>query len=144
MKQLSGIILFLGCITAQNNYPIVLIHGFMGWGPNELGGYHYWGGRKDYVEMLELDGHAVFVVSVGPVSSNWERAIEVYYQLKGGQVNYGRNHSEKHNIIQKPEGTFYEAIYPEWDENPPGTFNRPQYGGANSTYAELSINPGNI
>jgi len=44
------------------------------------------GGTKDYVEMLELDGHAVFVVSVGPVSSNWERAIEVYYQLKGGQV----------------------------------------------------------
>ena len=116
----------------------------MGWGPNELGGYHYWGGRKDYVEMLELDGHVVFVVSVGPVSSNWERAIEVYYQLKGGQVNYGRNHSEKHNIIQKSEGKSYEAIYPEWDENPPGTFNRPQYGGANSTYAELSINPGNI
>ena len=119
MKQLSGIILFLGCITAQNNYPIVLIHGFMGWGPNEMGGYRYWGGTKDYVEMLELDGHAVFVVSVGPVSSNWERAIEVYYQLKGGQVDYGRNHSEKHNIIQEPEGKSYEAIYPEWDENHP-------------------------
>ena len=119
MKQLSVIILFLGCITAQNNYPIVLIHGFMGWGPNELGGYHYWGGRKDYVKMLELDGHVVFVVSVGPVSSNWERAIEVYYQLKGGQVDYGRNHSEKHNIIQEPEGKSYEAIYPEWDENHP-------------------------
>ena len=91
----------------------------MGWGPNEMGGYHYWGGRKDYVEMLELDGHGVFVVSVGPVSSNWERAIEVYYQLKGGQVDYGRNHSEKHNIIQEPEGKSYEAIYPEWDENHP-------------------------
>jgi hypothetical protein len=37
--------------------------------------------------MLELDGHVVFVVSVGPVSSNWERAIEVYYQLKGGQAD---------------------------------------------------------
>ena len=119
MKQLSVIILFFGCITAQNNYPIVLIHGFMGWGPNEMGGYHYWGGTKDYVEMLELDGHVVFVVSVGPVSSNWERAIEVYYQLKGGQVDYGRNHSEKHNIIQEPEGKSYDAIYPEWDENHP-------------------------
>ncbi|SVD25209.1 uncharacterized protein METZ01_LOCUS378063, partial [marine metagenome] len=91
----------------------------MGWGPNEMGGYHYWGGKKDYVEMLELDGHVVFVVSVGPVSSNWERAIEVYYQLKGGQVDYGRNHSEKFNIIQKPEGKSYEAMYPEWDENHP-------------------------
>jgi triacylglycerol esterase/lipase EstA (alpha/beta hydrolase family) len=46
VKQLSGIILFLGCITAQNNYPIVLIHGFMGWGPNEMGGYRYWGGEQ--------------------------------------------------------------------------------------------------
>ena len=119
MKQLSGIILFLGYITAQNNYPIVLIHGFMGWGPNEMGGYHYWGGTRDYIEMLELDGHLVFVVSVGPVSSNWERAIEVYYQLKGGQVDYGRNHSEKYNIIQKPEGKSYKAIYPEWGENHP-------------------------
>ena len=67
MKQLLVIILFFGCIKAQNNYPIVLIHGFMGWGPNEMGGYHYWGGEKDYVEMLELAGHVVFVMSVGPV-----------------------------------------------------------------------------
>ena len=91
----------------------------MGWGQNEMGGYHYWGGKTDYVKMLEMDGHVVFVVSVGPVSSNWERAIEVYYQLKGGQVDYGRNHSEKFNIIQKPKGKSYEAMYPEWDENHP-------------------------
>jgi len=119
VKQLLVIILFFGCIKAQNNYPIVLIHGFMGWGPNEMGGYHYWGGTQDYVEMLELDGHVVFVMSVGPVSSNWERAIEVYYQLKGGQVDYGKNHSEKFNIIQKPEEKSYEAMYPAWDENHP-------------------------
>ena len=94
--------------------------------------------------MLELDGNVVFVVSVGPVSSNWERAIEVYYQLKGGQVDYGRNHSEKHNIIQEPEGKSYEAIYPKWDENHPVHLLGHSMGGANSTYAELSINPGNI
>jgi triacylglycerol esterase/lipase EstA (alpha/beta hydrolase family) len=52
VKQLSGIILFLGCVTAQNNYPIVLIHGFMGWGPNEMGGYRYWGvANSTYAEL---------------------------------------------------------------------------------------------
>ena len=30
------------------------------------------------------EGFNIIEVSVGPVSSNWERAIEVYYQLKGG------------------------------------------------------------
>ena len=84
MRKLIPILFFLGSLIAQNNHPIVLIHGFMGWGPEEMGGYNYWGGATDYVELLRKDGYTVFEVSVGPVSSNWERAVEVYYQLKGG------------------------------------------------------------
>ena len=96
------ILLFsIGMISAQNNYPIVLIHGFMGWGPEETGGYNYWGGREVSAQMLRDEGHTVFTVSVGPVSSNWERAIEIYTQLKGGRVDYGKAHAEKFNIIQK-------------------------------------------
>ena len=114
------ILLFsIGMISAQNNYPIVLIHGFMGWGPEEMGGYNYWGGREDFAQMLRDEGHTVFTVSVGPVSSNWERAIEIYTQLKGGRVDYGKAHAEKFNIIQKPDGKVYESLYPEWDENHP-------------------------
>ena len=30
---------------ANNKYPIVLIHGFIVWGPEEMGGYNYWGGN---------------------------------------------------------------------------------------------------
>ena len=104
---------------AQNNFPIVLIHGFMGWGPDEMGDYNYWGGKDDFVNLLEEQGHVVFELSVGPVSSNWERAIEVYYQLKGGQIDYGKSHANKYNIIQKPKDKYYEALYPEWsNENP--------------------------
>ena len=70
--------------------------------------------------LLKINkGHVVFEVSVGPVSSNWERAIEVYYQLKGGQIDYGKGHSIKYNTIQKPINKNYEGIYPEWSsENP--------------------------
>ena len=109
----------LGCLVGQNQYPIVLIHGFMGWGPDEMGGYNYWGGKEDYAQMLRGEGHTVFTVSIGPVSSNWERAVEVYTQLKGGQVDYGKAHAKKYNIIQQPKGKTYEGLYPEWDENHP-------------------------
>ena len=84
---------------AQNNYPIVLVHGFMGWGPDEMGSYNYWGGKYDIKKLLEEQGHQVIVTSVGPVSSNWDRAVELYYQLKGGQVDYGKGHSDKFGII---------------------------------------------
>ena len=104
---------------AQNNFPIVLIHGFMGWGPDEMGDYNYWGGKDDLVSLLEEQGHVVFELSVGPVSSNWERAIEVYYQLKGGQIDYGKRHANRYNIIQKPKDKYYEALYSKWSNKNP-------------------------
>ena len=119
MRKIIIILFCIGVIFAQNNYPIVLIHGFMGWGEDEMGGYNYWGGREDYSQMLRDQGHTVFTVSVGPVSSNWERAIEVYTQLKGGQVDYGKAHSEIFNMIQKPKGKIFKALYPEWGAEHP-------------------------
>jgi triacylglycerol lipase len=112
-------IFIMGAIFGKNDYPIVLIHGFLGWGPDEMGGYKYWGGKDDIADLLRQEGHTVFEVSVGPVSSNWDRAVEVYAQLKGGQVDYGKAHSEKFGLIQKPEGKTFVGLYPEWDENHP-------------------------
>jgi len=106
-------------VKSMNNYPIVLVHGFMGWGEDEMGGYSYWGGKNDYIKMMREKGFDIIEASVGPVSSNWERAIELYYQLKGGQVDYGALHSEKFNIIQKPKGKFYKGKYPKWSSDYP-------------------------
>lgn len=121
MKKLLVILFLLSTVVlkADNNYPIVLVHGFLGWGPEELGGYKYWGGTEDLQKILEEKGYQVFTVSVGPVSSNWERAIEVYTQLKGGQIDYGNVHAKKYGIVQMPEGKKYVGLYPEWDENHP-------------------------
>ena len=104
---------------AQNNYPIVLVHGFMGWGPDEMGSYNYWGGKYDMKKSLEEQGHQVIVTSVGPVSSNWDRAVELYYQLKGGQADYGKGHSDKFGIIRKPVNKKYPGLYPEWSTDKP-------------------------
>ena len=104
---------------AENNYPIIFIHGFMGWGPKEMGNYSYWGGKNNYIKDLEEEGHQIFAVSVGPISSNWDRAIEAFYQIKGGQVDYGSNHSEKNKIIRMPKGKSYVGLYPQWSNQNP-------------------------
>jgi len=106
-------------IKANNNYPIILIHGFIGWGPEEMGGYNYWGGIYGYVEYLDSLGYEVYNVSVGPISSNWDCAVEAYYQIKGGQVDYGKRHSTQYGIIQKPSSKKWPGLYPEWDADHP-------------------------
>ncbi|RMF08324.1 MAG: lipase [Candidatus Neomarinimicrobiota bacterium] len=123
--------LFLGAALwgRDATIPIVLVHGFIGWGPEELGSYRYWGGSEDLAQTLRDSGFTVFVVSVGPVSSNWDRAVEVYTQLKGGQVDYGKRHAETFGIIQKPEGKTYPGLYPEWDEHHPVHFIGHSMGG---------------
>ncbi len=118
-KFLLSLITVTMIVTAQNNYPIVLVHGFLGWGPEEMVGYKYWGGFWDIDEYLEKKDFTVITVSVGPVSSNWERAVEIYYQLKGGQVDYGKNHAEKFGVMQKPEGKTYAGLYTDWDSEHP-------------------------
>ena len=121
--MLKKIIFLITIITSvlfpQNKYPIVLVHGFAGWGPDEIMGYKYWGGFYDIEEYLEVKGFTVYTVSMGPVSSNWDRAVELYYQLKGGQLDYGKGHADESGIIQQPEGKIYEGLYPEWDAEHP-------------------------
>ena len=112
-------ILLTGIILARNNCPIVLVHGLFGWGMDEMGGYRYWGGTRDLELILKEAGYTVYTVSVGPISSNWDRAVEVYYQLKGGQLDYGLAHSKAYGIIQKSERKIYSGLYPEWDSDHP-------------------------
>ena len=113
------ILLSISYLFATVKTPIILIHGFMGWGRDEMPGYYYWGGTTDLEEYLKSEGFEVYTVSVGPISSNWDRANEAFYQIKGGQVNYGAYHSKKYDIIQKPDGKLYDGLYPDWDEEHP-------------------------
>lgn len=51
-KFLLSLIIVITVVTAQNNYPIVLVHGFLGCGPEEMVGYKYWGGFWDAKKLL--------------------------------------------------------------------------------------------
>jgi len=119
MRHIFFFSFFINILFSQNTYPIVLIHGFFGWGNDEMGSYRYWGGNKDIQKMYEKNGFKVFNVSVGPISSNWDRAVEVYYQLKGGQTDYGFEHSKRYDLIQKPSDKEYKGLYPQWDKDHP-------------------------
>jgi triacylglycerol lipase len=106
----------------QNTYdgaPIILVHGFLGYGRDEVSpNFKSWGGRTDLQEVLKASGYTTFTASVGPVSSNYDRAIELYYQIKGGCVDYGKFHSDKFKHLQKT-GKCYPGFYPQWDAEHP-------------------------
>ncbi len=72
-------------VETGNQYPVVLVHGYIGWGRDEVSGYYYWGGHSGDIEKQLNDlGFDVYTASVGPISSAWDRACELYAQLAGG------------------------------------------------------------
>ena len=80
-------------------YTYVLVHGMGGWGEsaklNEI--TPYWGSTTGGLSAyLRSQGHLVEEVSVGPFSSAWDRACELYAQLTGTTVDYGEAHSKAH------------------------------------------------
>ena len=99
--------------------PIVLVHGFGGWGREEMAGkFWYWGGFSDLQAQLNsgaVDGREVRVMTaaVGPFSSVWDRAVELFYQIKGGTVDYGAAHASEHGHARF--GRTFPGLYPEWD-----------------------------
>jgi len=84
----------------NTNYKFVFVHGLSGWGSydavNKL--MPYWGMfGGDLMEYLNNKGFDCYAASVAPSSSAWDRACELYAQLTGTVVDYGKAHSESCN-----------------------------------------------
>ncbi|OEK78708.1 YSIRK-targeted triacylglycerol lipase, partial [Staphylococcus xylosus] len=99
----------------KNQDPIILVHGFNGFtddiNPAVLA--HYWGGDKLNIgQDLESNGYETYEASVGALSSNYDRAVELYYYIKGGTVDYGAAHAEKYG--HERYGKTYEGVYKDW------------------------------
>ena len=101
---------------SPNNYPVVMVHGLFGWGNDELFGINYWGGKSSLREDLESKGYEVYTPTIGSVSSNWDRACELYAYLKGGTVDYGEAHSRKFG--HERYGRTYEGAIKNLGVNP--------------------------
>lgn len=100
--------------ATANNYPIVLVHGLFGWGNTEVAHSNYWGGTDSIRELLQNKGYTVYTPTIGPVSSNWDRACELYAYLVGGTVDYGAVHSKKYG--HERYGRKFDGILPELND----------------------------
>ena len=77
----------------------VFVHGLSGWGSYDdvYKVMPYWGMfGGDLMEYLNDKGFDCYAASVSPSSSAWDRACELYAQLTGNVVDYGKAHSEKY------------------------------------------------
>lgn len=109
-------------LSRQNTYPIVLCHGNGGWGRDEMLGYKYWGGTDDLQKKMTDAGYTTYTAAVGPYSSNWDRACELYAYIKGGTVDYGKAHSEKYGHARY--GKTYPGLYTDWGNVVNGKINK--------------------
>jgi len=69
---------------------LVFVHGIFGWGPGELGPLPYWGKALSQFDKALT----VHEAKCGPVSSFHDRACELFAQIMGGVVDYGKAHSD--------------------------------------------------
>ena len=60
----------------KNKFPVVLVHGILGFGGDELGELNYWG-----IAMRTHSSQKKFEASVGPISSAHDRACELLAQI---------------------------------------------------------------
>jgi len=93
----------------------------------------YWSDVKDIVEDP-------FISSPSPLGSIHDRAVELYYQIKGGQVDYGLQHS--HQFCHNQLGTTYEGFMPLWNPDNPIVLIGKGYGATTALYLQhlLSTN----
>ena len=84
--------------SGAERYPTIYVHGLMGWGEHDqiYAVTPYWGLTSDLMPYLTGKGYESYAASVGPLSSAWDRACELYAQLTGTTVDYGAAHAAEY------------------------------------------------
>ena len=84
----------------RSDDPVVFVHGLFGWGQRDkiFSIMPYWGMTTGSLpDYLATQGYETYAASVGPLSSAWDRACELYAQLTGTTVDYGAAHAAAHD-----------------------------------------------
>lgn len=101
-----------------NHYPIIFVHGLNGWGSSEGidSVVPYWGATTgSLVKYLGDNGYECVAASVGPISSAWDRACELYAQIAGTTVDYGAAHSAANGHLRYGR-TYETGLVENWGE----------------------------
>jgi triacylglycerol lipase len=117
----------------KTNYTYVFCHGLSGWGSYDKQNKYlkYWGMRTgDLLGYLNEQGFNCVSASVAPHGSAWDRACELYAQLMGTVVDYGKEHSERCN--HERFGTDYSKspLIEKWDSENKINLIGHSFGGA--------------
>jgi triacylglycerol lipase len=95
-----------------NDCPIILVHGILAYGQDSRLPISAWGGLRDYVRLFSEEGWTIYSATIGPVSSNWDRACELFAYIRGGRTDFGAAHSAR--CGHKRFGREYPGVYPAW------------------------------
>ncbi|GBC09093.1 hypothetical protein RclHR1_00860031 [Rhizophagus clarus] len=116
--------------TCVEQTPVVFVEGFLGpgkpayWGPLEK---TFSSSDVENNKNQKLKNRRCIFVTPGCGSSLYDRAIEIFYQIKGGRVDYGEEHSKKSGHSRY--GREYPGLYPEWSASKPLHFLGHSLGG---------------
>ncbi len=102
----------------RTNYTYVFVHGFFGWG-EEHKAYKtlpYWGFfNGDMMKAFRAEGYDCAAVTIAPFGSIWDRVCELYAQLVGARVDYGKAHSEACGHDRYGKDYTGKALLKRWD-----------------------------
>ena len=130
------------CPSSQDD-PVVFVHGLMGWG--QRAGINavipYWGMTTgSLTSYLNSLGYETYSATVGPISSAWDRACELYAQLTGTTVDYGAAHAAAHDHARYGI-TYDQPLFSGWGTKRAVNLVGHSFGGATTRqFLELMAN----
>lgn len=116
--------------------PLIIVQGFLSPASDWIWGNfqdHFSEGEQAFRSQLSDCSNKtrrIIFAPLGPCSSLHDRACELFYALKGGRIDYGKEHSKQHRHSRF--GRYYpscSALYPEFDANHPAHFLGHSLGG---------------
>lgn len=106
-------------MSEKNNYPVILVPGILGYGEDKKILHKclpYFGLLSANVEsVIQSTGKEAHTASFEVLSGVWERACELYAQIKGGTVDYGADYSAREG--KSRYGKTYAGWVPNWGED---------------------------
>ena len=133
---MAGSLLLLPAAAANTQsgatrYPTVYVHGLMGWGERDqiYSVAPYWGLATDLMPYMTGKGYESYAASVGPLSSAWDRACELYAQLTGTTVDYGAAHSAEYGHARYGV-TYDKPLFEGWSASKKINLVGHSFGGA--------------
>ncbi|KAE9033475.1 hypothetical protein PR003_g8749 [Phytophthora rubi] len=112
--------------TTITKHPVVLIHGVFGYGKTRPL-WNTWSPYWPEKALREMNQNHL-MVDVGALSSDHDRACEAFYQLFGGRVDYGEQHSREAGH-DRYGATFDAPLHPKWSASNPVHLVGHSFGG---------------